>query len=147
MNIFDLYLDKIKKTLLEFSKNGDLILPTSLDGITAEIPPLKFDSDISTNVAMFLSKINKKSPIDLANILSEEIKKKDKLIKDISVVKPGFINIKFKPIFWTNFVKEIIKDSKSFGINTKETKKIISLNLFLLILQVLYTLVIVEERF
>ena len=123
MNIFDLYLDKIKKTLLEFSKNGDLILPTSLDGITAEIPPLKFDSDISTNVAMFLSKINKKSPIDLANILSEEIKKKDKLIKDISVVKPGFINIKFKPIFWTNFVKEIIKDSKSFGINTKETKK------------------------
>ena len=123
MNIFDLYLDKIKKTLLEFSKNGDLILPKSLDGITAEIPPLKFDSDISTNVAMFLSKINKKSPIDLANILSEEIKKKDKLIKDISVVKPGFINIKFKPIFWTNFVKEIIKDSKSFGINTKETKK------------------------
>tara|TARA_B100000287_G_scaffold97251_1_gene89293 strand:+ start:1088 stop:2821 length:1734 start_codon:yes stop_codon:yes gene_type:complete len=123
MNIFDLYLDKIKKTLLEFSKNGDLILPKSLDGITAEIPPLKFDSDISTNVAMFLSKINKKSPIDLANILSEEIKKRDKLIKDISVVKPGFINIKFKPIFWTNFVKEIIKDSKSFGINTKETKK------------------------
>ena len=123
MNIFDLYLDKIKKTLLEFSKNGDLILPKSLDGITAEIPPLKFDSDISTNVAMFLSKINKKSPIDLANILSEEIKKRDKLIKDISVVKPGFINIKFKPIFWTNFVKEIIKNSKSFGINTKETKK------------------------
>ena len=123
MNIFDLYLDKIKKTLLEFSKNGDLILPKSLDGITAEIPPLKFDSDISTNVAMFLSKINKKSPIDLANILSEEIKKRDKLIKDISVVKPGFINIKFKPIFWTNFIKEIIKDSKSFGINTKETKK------------------------
>jgi len=123
MNIFDLYLDKIKKTLLEFSKNGDLILPKSLDGITAEIPPLKFDSDISTNVAMFLSKINKKSPIDLANILSEEIKKRDELIKDISVVKPGFINIKFKPIFWTNFIKEIIKDSKSFGINTKETKK------------------------
>jgi len=123
MNIFDLYLDKIKKTLLEFSKNGDLILPKSLDGITAEIPPLKFDSDISTNVAMFLSKINKKSPIDLANILSEEIKKRDKLIKDISVVKPGFINIKFKPFFWTNFVKEIIKNSKSFGINTKETKK------------------------
>jgi len=123
MNIFDLYLDKIKKTLLEFSKNGDLILPKSLDGITAEIPPLKFDSDISTNVAMFLSKINKKSPIDLANILSEEIKKRDELIKDISVVKPGFINIKFKPFFWTNFVKEIIKNSKSFGINTKETKK------------------------
>ena len=65
---------------------------------------------------MVLSKINKKSPIELANILSDEIKKNDKLIDEISVVKPGFINIKFKPIFWTNFIKEIIQNSKSFGI-------------------------------
>ena len=123
MNIFDQYLTKIKKTLLDLSENKDLILPKSLDGITAEIPPSKFDSDISTNVAMVLSKINKKSPIDLANTLSEEIKKKDKLIDNISVVKPGFINIKFKPIFWTNFIKEIIENSNSYGVNTKEDKK------------------------
>ena len=44
-------------------KNEDLILPDTLDGITAEIPPSKFDSDISTNVAMVLSKINMKPPI------------------------------------------------------------------------------------
>ena len=123
MNIFEQYLDKIKKTLLDFSKKGDLILPESLDGITAEIPPSKFNSDISTNVAMVLSKINKKSPIELANSLLEEIKKKDELIDEISVVKPGFINIKFKPIFWTNFIKEIIRNSNSFGINTRENKK------------------------
>ena len=30
MNIFDQYLDKIKKTLLDFSKKGDLILPVHL---------------------------------------------------------------------------------------------------------------------
>ena len=123
MNIFEQYLDKIKKTLLDFSKKGELILPESLDGISAEIPPSKFNSDISTNVAMVLSKINKKPPLELANILSEEIKKNDKLIDEISVVKPGFINIKLKPVFWTNFIKEIIQNSKSFGINTKENKK------------------------
>ena len=123
MNIFDQYLDKIKKIILVLSKKSDLILPDKLDGITAEIPPSKFDSDISTNLAMVLSKINKRSPIDLANILSEEIKKNDKMINEISVVKPGFINIKFKPIFWTLFVEEIIKNSKSFGKNTKEKKK------------------------
>ena len=88
MNIFDQYLEKIKKTLLDFSQNKDLILPESLNGITAETPPSKFDSDISTNVAMVLSKINKRSPIDLANTLSEEIKSKDNLIENISVVKP-----------------------------------------------------------
>ena len=123
MNIFDKYLDKIKKILFDLSKNDNLILPDNLDGITAEIPPLKFNSDISTNVAMVLSKLNKKSPIDLANILVEEIKKNDEMIESILVVKPGFINIKFKPIYWTNFVEEIIKNSKLFGINTKEKKK------------------------
>ena len=117
MNIFEQYLDKIKEILSTLSSNGDLILPDSLNGITAEIPPSKFDSDISTNVAMVLSKINNKSPSDLASILAEKIKNEDKFIEDISVVKPGFINIKFKPIFWTNFIKEVIKNSKSFGTN------------------------------
>ncbi len=123
MNIFDQYLDRIKKILLDISRNGDLILPDKLDGITAEVPPSKFDSDISTNLAMVLSKLNKKSPIEIANILSVELKKKDGLIDDISVVKPGFINVRFKPIFWTNFIKEIIENSDSFGINTQESKK------------------------
>ena len=76
MNIFDQYLDKIKKILLDLSKNDNLILPDKLDGITAEIPPSKFNSDISTNVAMVLSKINKKLPSDLAPILADAFKKK-----------------------------------------------------------------------
>ncbi len=123
MNIFEQYLDKLKKILLGLSKDGSLILPDKLDGITAEIPPSKFKSDISTNVAMVLSKINNKSPNDLAQTLVKFIKKEDELIENVEIVKPGFINIKFKPIFWTNFVKEIIKNSKTFGINSKESKK------------------------
>ena len=123
MNIFEDYLDKIKKILLDLSKNGELIIPDKLDGINTEIPPEKFNCDISTNVAMFLSKANQKSPTDLAETIAKAIKKNDELIEDISIAKPGFINIKFKSIFWTNFIEEIIKNSKSFGINTKEKKK------------------------
>ena len=72
---------------------------------------------------MVLSKINKKSPTDLAQILTDAIKKKDDLIDDISIVKPGFINITFKPIFWTNFVEKITSNAKDFGRNIKEKKK------------------------
>ena len=42
--------------------------------LTAEIPPPKFNSDISTNVAMVLSKINKQNPIELSKILSKHLK-------------------------------------------------------------------------
>ena len=123
MNIFDQYLDKIKKILLDLSKEDLITLPENLDGINTEIPPEKFNCDLSTNVGMVLSKINKKPPLEIAGTIADTLKKKDPLIKDISVVKPGFINIKFKPIFWTNFIQEIIKDAKTFGKNNKEQKK------------------------
>ena len=123
MNIFEKYLDKLKKILHDLSKQNIIILPEKLDGINTEIPPEKFNSDISSNVALVLSKINKKSPIELAEVLSEKLKENDKTINEISIVKPGFINIKFKPIFWTNFTQEIIENSKTFGINMKEQKK------------------------
>jgi arginyl-tRNA synthetase len=122
MNIFELYLDKIKSTIVDLQKKDELIIPDTLNGISAEIPPAKFDCDISTNVAMVLSKINKKTPLDLAEKISLSLKNNDSLIQNIDVVKPGFINIKFKPVFWSNFIEDIIANSKTFGINKKEKK-------------------------
>ena len=123
MNIFDHYLDKIKNILLDLADEGIISLPEKLDGINTEIPPEKFNCDLSTNVGMVLSKINKKNPIEIAQIIADTLKKKDPLISEISIVKPGFINIKFKSIFWTNFIQKIIENSKTFGKNIKEKKK------------------------
>ena len=67
MNIFDIYLDKIKNLIKRVNKEGIIELPESLNGINVDIPPPNIDSDISTNVSMVLSKINKKSPIDISN--------------------------------------------------------------------------------
>ena len=122
MNIFAIYLDKIKKLIIKLNNENIIQIPDSLNGINVEIPPAKFDCDISTNVAMVLSKANKKSPIDLANQLAKLIKYDDDKINNINVEKPGFINIKFKGFFWNEFLKEIITNGKKFGINSNEKK-------------------------
>ena len=122
MNIFEIYLDKIKKLIIKLNNENIIQIPDSLNGINVEIPPAKFDCDISTNVAMVLSKTNKRSSIDLANQLSNLIKYDDDKIDNINVEKPGFINIKFKCFFWNEFLKEIITNSKKFGINSNEKK-------------------------
>ena len=122
MNIFELYLDKIKSIIVDLNQKGELLIPESFNGINAEIPPPKFDCDISTNVAMVLSKLNKKSPIDLAKQISPIIKNIDPYIENITIAKPGFINIKLKTSFWSNFIKQIINNPKNFGINEKEKK-------------------------
>jgi len=123
MNIFDLYLDKIIILIKKLNKEDALELPESLNGINVDIPPANFDCDISTNVSMVLSKINKKSPIDIANQLIGLIEKEDSNIELISVAKPGFINIKFKNIYWNKFIKEVHDNYKNYGVNIKEKKQ------------------------
>ena len=123
MNIFDLYLDKIIILIKKLKKQGLLELPVSLNGINVNIPPSNFECDISTNVAMVLSKSNKKSPIDIANTLVDLIKNEDEIIENISVAKPGFINIKFKAVYWNNFIKEIHNNFENYGVNDKDKKK------------------------
>jgi arginyl-tRNA synthetase len=123
MNIFDIYLEKIKNLIKKLNNDKLIILPESLNGINVDIPPPNFDCDISTNVSMVLSKINKKSPIELANQLIVLIKNDDPDIENITVAKPGFINIKFKIEYWNNFVKEIHTNYNKFGVNDKEKKQ------------------------
>ena len=123
MNIFNLYLDKIIILIKKLNKEGELLLPETLSGINVDIPPANFDCDISTNVSMVLSKINKKSPIDIANQLIKLLKKEDLNIESILVVKPGFINIKFKSVYWNNFIKNVHENYENYGVNIKEKKQ------------------------
>ena len=123
MNIFDLYLDKILVLIQNLNRDGLIKLPENLKSVNVDIPPLNFNYDISTNVAMVLSKINKRSPIDIAKQLEYSIKNIDSDIELISIAKPGFINIKFKQNFWCNFIKQVNLNQKTFGTNLKEKKQ------------------------
>ncbi len=114
MNIFKTYLDKIIKLIKSANKDNLLVLPENLSGINVDIPPAKFNCDMSTNVAMILSKPNNKSPLEIAEVIADIIKKNDNYIEEIKIEKPGFINLKFNKNFWNNFLKSIINE-KNYG--------------------------------
>tara|TARA_X000001036_G_scaffold437946_1_gene484523 strand:+ start:403 stop:2139 length:1737 start_codon:yes stop_codon:yes gene_type:complete len=122
MNIFEVYLKKIKDLILKLNKDSLILLPENLDSINVDIPPKHYDCDISTNIAMVLSKPNKKSPLILGEELINHIKSDDKNIETITLAKPGFINIKFNNSFWNNFLKEMINQGYSYGVNSNEKK-------------------------
>ena len=121
MNIFENYLLKIEKIIKSAHKDNLLELPDNLSGINVDIPPAKFTGDISTNVAMVLSKINKKPPFELAKQIADLIKDSDSNIDEISIEKPGFINLKFKNEFWNGFILDVLNNS-SYG-NSASGKK------------------------
>ena len=123
MNIFSQYTIKIKKLVNNLKNKGKIDLPSNLDSVIVDIPPKNFLGDISCNVAMIISKINKKNPIDIANLISNEIKDKFDEVDEISVAKPGFLNLKFKNSFWNQFLKEIIQNKNRYGIDNQNNKK------------------------
>ena len=123
MNIFEIYLNKILDLIKKANQDDLIELPENLSGINVDIPPSKYNCDMSTNVAMVLSKPNKKSPIELAETIANIIKSDDKNIDEIKVEKPGFINLKFLKIFWNNFLKNIINQKNYGSVNSKNSKK------------------------
>ena len=123
MNIFQIYQKKIKDLILDINKNGKIEIPENLDSIGVDIPPNQFKSHISTNVAMILSKINKTNPMDLAKKIETELAKVDQSIEKIDIVKPGFINITFKNIFWNQFIQEVINENYEYGSSSSNNKK------------------------
>ena len=123
MNIFEIYYDKIIKLIKSAKEDNLLELPDNLSGINVDIPPVKFNCDMSTNVAMVLSKPNNKSSLEIADLICKIIKKNDENIEEIKIEKPGFINLKFKKIFWNRFLESIINENKFGSTKTKNPKK------------------------
>ena len=123
MNIFDVYLNKIKNLIIKLNKNGILEVPESLNGINVDSTPPNIDFDVSTNVSMVLSKVNNKSPNIIAETIIDLLKKQDTQIEEIVFAKPGFINIRFNKDYWNNFANKLISISHKYGSSNKDKKK------------------------
>lgn len=73
------------------------------DQISFSTPPNPELGDFSTNIPLQLSPKTKKNPIDLANLLIAKIKLPVE-VRDAEVVKPGFINFKFKTGYLVSYL-------------------------------------------
>jgi len=123
MNIFEIYKKKIIKFITDETSKGNLESGDVLKNINVDTPPENLNYDLSTNVAMVLSKLNKKAPNILAEQIIKLLKEKDSSIDQIDFAKPGFINIKFNSVFWKEFAEDLLNQNLSFGINQNLIKK------------------------
>ena len=82
----------ISKKSIDLLKQNDL-------KFNVEISQKKEFGDVSTNIAMVYSKVFDLSPIELAELINNELKKTNEIEKS-EILKPGFINIFFFDKFW-----------------------------------------------
>ncbi len=115
MNIFENYLLEITKIIKD---NKDLLNLENLDNlknINLEVPPDRFNFDLSTNVSLVLSKTNNINPNDLANNIKNLLLKKINHFDKIESAGPGFLNIKISNEGLAKNINHILKEKDTYG--------------------------------
>ena len=115
MNIFEYYLIKINKIILDNKSNLNLKKLDDLKNVNLEIPPEHINFDLSSNIGLVLSKENKINPKQLADKIKDLLLKKMNHFEKIEVAGPGFLNIKLSVEGLVLNINEIFKNKDSYG--------------------------------
>ena len=96
----------------------------TLDDFSLSPPKQESFGDLSSNIALLISKQMKENPLGVAEKIKTELLNKNiKNIDAITVTPPGFINFVIKQNFYQNNLKSIIQDKDDFGKDFKGKDK------------------------
>jgi len=106
--------------------NMNLPDEVDLSNIVVEKPAKKENGDYSSNIALTLTKVLKKSPMLIAEEIVTNIEKQD-IIEEIKIANPGFINFYLKKEFLLSQINNIINENKNYGKNNIGNNKKINI--------------------
>ncbi len=105
----------IEKAVISLQEKGKLS-KFSIPDIVIEIPSQEIHGDYSCNIAMQASALAKKNPLEMAEMIKEEIdSQKRGLLKEVKAVKPGFLNFFLSEKFLQGAVDRALKEKDGFG--------------------------------
>ena len=121
MNIFENYLSKISKIIIDNKKNLKLSVLENLDNINLEVPPDHLDYDLSSNASLVLAKTNNLNPINLAKKIKNLLLSKISDFEEVDIAGPGFLNIKLSKDGYVVNINNILKNKEKYG--SKQSNK------------------------
>ncbi len=110
----DLIIDLIKNAIDEAKKKG-VIPEVVVEDIELERPRRREHGDLATNIALLVASKTGKSPREVAGAIVGFMDKESRLLTDIEVAGPGFINFRFSPRFTRSVLFEIQRKGADFG--------------------------------
>ena len=91
------------------------------DEIIIDTPKLENNGDYSTNIALILTKKLKKPPLEIANLIKENIN--SNIFAKVEIASPGFINIYLKKERLYQEINKILTEGKNYGKNNLGNNK------------------------
>ena len=93
----------------------------NIDEIIIDTPKLENNGDYSTNIALILTKKLKKPPLEIANLIKENIN--SNIFAKVEIASPGFINIYLKKERLYQEINKILTEGKNYGKNNLGNNK------------------------
>ena len=121
MNIFENYLSRINRLIQQNKNTLELENIENLKNVNLEVPPEHFNFDLSSNISLVLSKVNKLSPKNLAENIKDLLLKNISDFETIETAGPGFLNIKLSKKGMISNINNILKDKDNYG--SRKSKK------------------------
>ena len=125
MDALAIFKDKIMVVLETLERRGIISSELDKSSIAIETPKDDTFGDLSSNVAMVLSKQAKRNPRELAKYFVDQLAK-DSSIETIELAGPGFLNFKLKNDFWIKVVVSILEEGISFGVKQVGNNKTVN---------------------
>ena len=115
MNIYKFYFSHLIRAVEKFKSDFKYSFKVEdiLKKLTLEPPKNSINGDMSTNLAMILSKDLKLSPKIIAENFMVYISNFPD-VENVNVAGPGFINITFKQHIWPNFISNLLQNSENW---------------------------------
>ena len=120
MNIFETYLSKINKIILDNKNFLKLSTLEKLENTNLEVPPSHFNYDLSTNISLVLAKSNNLNTINLAENIKHLLLKNINHFESIEIAGPGFLNIKLSKEGFVININEILRNKETYGSKKSE---------------------------
>ena len=102
----------IKSIIIEALKNCISLLEYPEKDIQLSPPNNPDFGDLSTNLALSLSKDLKDNPIEIGNAIIDKISLDNELVEEVTISKPGFINFKISNKYYNKILNEILENDK-----------------------------------
>jgi len=114
MNIFNSTRTALKKIVAQLAAAGKLPADLDLKNVTVEPPRDASHGDISTNIAMVLTKQARMKPRDIAELIAEGLRREEG-VERMEVAGPGFINIALRRDVIQGQLAGILTRGQDFG--------------------------------
>ncbi|MCK4241098.1 MAG: arginine--tRNA ligase, partial [Candidatus Atribacteria bacterium] len=111
-------VDQVKEILLDSIKENirkDNFQIEDIPDVILLTPKNKAHGDLTTNIALQLSRVSKLKPMDIAHFIIDNLDTENNIIDEVEIAQPGFINIKLRGNWLYQVINEIREKGEDYG--------------------------------